>query len=203
MGEKNTGFSFRKPSAPALFLGVSVILAYALGCRSEPVSTPASEAPEVAQTPGVAVAGSSPTPAATPLSADFLFPVLTPAPAAAERDAPVVLTEEPAPAFTEEEPREDPETCLTLEASPNRVDVYGSSGLAVQLTVRARNRCSQAFSGRRVFFRAYATAPGGFDLASATGRFTGTIPAWGSSDTLIALDCDPTRVERYRVELVR
>jgi len=182
---------------------VVAILAYALGRGSQPVPARAATPPEAMEVSEVTPAEPSAVPEPTPLHADFTFPVMTPALAAVDEGAlPAAPTAEPAPALPEEESREDPETCLTVDAAPNRVEVYGKSGPAVQLAVRTRNRCGRAFSGRHTYFRVYATAPGGFTLSSATGRFDGTIPAWGSAETLIALDCDPTRVARYRVELV-
>lgn len=203
MREKNSDSSFWKLAAFASLVVVIAILAYELGRGRQPVPSRAAIPPEATEVSEVKPAEPSIVPEPTPLYADFTFPVMTPALAAAAESAlPAAPTAKPAPALLEEESREDPETCLTVAAAPNRVEAYGRSGPAVQLAVRARNRCGRTFSGRHIYFRVYATAPSGFDLSSATGRFDGTIPAWGSAETLIALDCDPTRVARYRIELL-
>jgi len=212
---KNADSSLWKPIAFGLFVVIIGILAYAMGRSSSPAPAPAvtpEAAPPADREPADTILTAGPTPSGV----DFTVPATSPAfpaiegngRAAVEQPAPTpapaeASPTESAPVSFDERPREDRESCLTLEATPNRVEVYGASGPAVQLIVRARNRCAIAFSGRVTYFRAYATAPGGFDLATAAGRFDGTIPAWGSAETLIALECDPTRVARYRVEIRR
>jgi hypothetical protein len=101
----------------------------------------------------------------------------------------------------EERPPDSPSRCLTLEASPSSVSAYGAGGAAVQLVVRARNGCVSSFSGPSTYFRAVATSYEGFDLGSAVGRFSGEIRPFGTAETLIAIEVDPTRVRSWRVEL--
>lgn len=110
-------------------------------------------------------------------------------------------TAEPAFLTAPSRPPDDPARCLTLEASPNSVTAYGSSGAAVQLVVRARNACTSGFSGPAVYFRAVAVSMEGFELSSATGRFSGEIRPYSTAETLIAIETDPTRVRTWRVEL--
>ena len=101
----------------------------------------------------------------------------------------------------EERPSDEPGQCLSLEATPNSVSAYGASGPAVQLVVRARNRCATAFSGPSTYFRVVAAGANGFPFATATGRFAGPIPAFGTAETLVAITGDATRVVSYRAEL--
>ena len=107
------------------------------------------------------------------------------------------------PAFLTEPPRppDEPERCLTLEASPSSVSAYGVSGPAAQLIVRARNACSTGFPGPQVYFRAVAVSMEGSELASATGRFSGEIRPYATAETLVAIETDLTRVRSWRVEL--
>lgn len=107
------------------------------------------------------------------------------------------------PAFLTEPPRppDDPERCLTLDARPSSVSAYGVSGPAAQLIVRARNGCSTGFPGPRVYFRAVAVSMEGSELASATGRFSGEIRPFSTSETFVAIETDLTRVRSWRVEL--
>ena len=212
MPAKNTDSSLWKPIALVLLVAVIAILAYAMGRGSRPVPAPDAR-PEAAP----AAEEARRVPAQMSSGADYTVPAVTPSLRGIEGDAraPVEQPPQPAPpafeappaestpALLAEEPREDPQSCLSLEAAPNRVEVYGASGPAVQLAVRARNRCGRNFSGPRTYFRVSAIAPGGFELASATGHFDGNIPAWGSAETLVAVVCDPTRVAQYRVELWR
>jgi len=117
------------------------------------------------------------------------------APAPAEPPAPP-----PMPPI-EERPEDEPGQCLSLEATPNSVSAYGAAGPAIQLVVRARNRCATAFSGPSTYFRVVAAGANGFPFATATGRFAGPIPAFGTAETLVAITGDVTRVATYRAEL--
>lgn len=106
----------------------------------------------------------------------------------------------PMPAI-EERPEDEPGQCLSLEATPNSVSAYSATGPMIQLVVRARNRCATAFSGPSTYFRVVAAGANGFPFASATGRFAGPIPAFGTAETLVAITGDVTRVATYRAEL--
>lgn len=110
-------------------------------------------------------------------------------------------TAEPAVLSAPSRPHDDPSRCLTLEASPNSVSAYGSSGPAVQLVVRARNACASGFTGSAVHFRAVAVSMEGSELSSATGRFSGEIRPYSTAETLIAIETDLTRIRTWRVEL--
>ncbi len=141
-------------------------------------------------------------------SATFEVPVAIPAeeqpatPAIVPTDvARIAPAAPPEPAAAPEPPRDEPSRCLTLEASPSSVSAYGSAGPAVQLVVRARNGCATGFSGPSTYFRAVAVSMEGFELGSATGRFSSEIRPYGTAETLVAIEADPTRVRTWRVEL--
>ena len=125
--------------------------------------------------------------------------------------APATATEVPPPteappppppvAAIEERPEDEPSGCLSLEATPNSVSAYGAAGPAIQLVVRARNRCATAFAGSSTYFRVIAAGANGFPFASVNGRFSGPIAPFGTAETLVAITGDVTRVATYRAEL--
>lgn len=192
------GSSSLKAIALLLLVAAVGILAYGMGRRRG----------QYEPQPAVGLPASAETPAPNPAIAEAKAPTVTPAP---EVPPPVAAQppSAPAPPARSEEPpaaesrREDTSTCLTLWATPEHVDAYGAVGPAIQLKVHAQNRCSRSFSGSSVYFRASATGAGGYELASATGRFQGEIPGSGNAETLIALQVDPTRVMVWKVELAQ
>jgi hypothetical protein len=121
--------------------------------------------------------------------------------AAAEEPASAQL--DPSPALDwpppQERPADTPARCVQLTASPSNVSAFGSSGEVVQLVVRAQNGCGTNFDS--AYFRAYALAPDGRELASAAGRFPGGVLAGGSAETLIALRTKPALGLTYRAEI--
>lgn len=211
---ENMGSSSWKRFAVILGLVVVAVLAYQLGRRDqpalEPILVPRNEslesepATKTEQAPRPASAATAAEPSAVPY-----LPRAPGEPVVGQPEAlPSPLPEAPpegdsgASLFFEEK-KEDPASCLTPEAFPKSVEVFGASGRAVQLTVRVRNTCAKPFIGAQTYFRVYAVSHNGFDLASARGHFYGTIPAMGSAETLISVESDPRQVGRYRVEILQ
>jgi hypothetical protein len=186
---------FRKPSMDRtnrrkylLVAGAIALAACRIGERSQPAESVA---------PAQAAAPADPAPTAEPVvltESSATIEVAVGEPAAEPTAEPAFLTEP-------QRPPEDPERCLTLDAQPSSVSAYGVSGPAAQLIVRARNGCSTGFPGPRVYFRAVAISMEGFELASATGRFSGEIRPFSTAETLVAIETDLTRVRSWRVEL--
>jgi len=137
------------------------------------------------------------TPPQPESGATFVLPVLeieerpTPAPA-----PPAAVAFPP----RENRPADSPARCILLQAYPSSVSAYGVSGEVVQLVVRARNGCFTNFGGAS--FRAVAVGPEGREVAAASGRFSGAIPAGGSAETLIAIPTKPSPGLSYRAEVL-
>lgn len=176
--------------------GAIALVAWQLGRKAErqalreaPAPAPAAAVPD-----GIA-ADPAPPPAA---EAEAIYEV----PVAAPEERPTAPPD-PQPAATwppaEDRPADTPARCLMLQAHPSNVSAFGSSGEVVQLVVRAQNGCGTNFGSAS--FRAVAIGPDGREVASASGRFPGGVPAGGSTETLIALRTRPALSLTYRAEV--
>lgn len=147
--------------------------------------------------PAAALTASEQRPAERESEATFVVPILE----ATERPVPA-----PAPRLAvpfpprEDRPADSPARCIMLQAYPSSVSAYGVGGEVVQLVVRAQNGCSANFGSAS--FRVAAVGPDGREVVSASGRFSGAIPAGGSAETLIAIPTKPSLRLTYRAEVL-
>lgn len=188
--------------------GVIALAAYETGRRSAREAAAVPGQPDAGATGGVPAPREPAPPDSPPVESGATIEVplgeRVPTPAPTEVPPPPDPTAPPAPPplpAIEERREDEPGSCLTLEATPNSVSAYGASGPAVQLVVRARNRCATAFSGPSTYFRVTAAGANGFPFATVNGRFSGSIPPFGTAETLVAITGDVTRVASYRAEL--
>jgi len=177
--------------------GAIALVAWQLGRKAErqtlreaPAAAPAAAVPD-----GIAADPALPPPAA---EAEAIYEV----PVAVPEERPTARPEPPPAAAwqaAEDRPADTPARCLMLQAHPSNVSAFGSSGEVVQLVVRAQNGCGTNFGSAS--FRAVAIGPDGREVASASGRFPGGVPAGGSTETLIALRTRPALGLTYRAEV--
>jgi hypothetical protein len=177
---------------------LTVAAALVVHCRArlEPAQ-PANDPPRSRVAAENAVPASEPAPAPTPVSMEessATIEVAVAEPVSTPTAEPVALTAPPRPA-------DDPARCLTLDASPAAVSAWGSTGGAVQLSVRARNACATGFPGGSTAFRAVAVSMEGTELGSAIGRFGAGIRPYATAETVVGIEVDVTRVRAWRVEL--
>lgn len=200
-----------KAIALLLIGGAIALAAYEIGRRSSQAAAPVSERPDASAgdlapaAPREAVR-LEPSPVESGTTIEIPLGGELPGAPATETEAPSPVEQAAAPApapllSIEERPEDEPNRCLTLEATPNSVSAYGAAGPAIQLVVRARNGCATAFSGQSTYFRVVAAGANGFPFASVNGRFSGPIPAYGTAETLVAITGDATRIATYRAEL--
>lgn len=178
-----------------LLAGIGAV-AWIGGRRAERAALIEQAVRERAEAPASPVTGEAPPPeravAAEEQSATLEVTVAPPVPEPTAETA--FLSVAPRPA-------DDPGRCLTLEASPSSVSAYGATGPALQLVVLARNSCATGFRGESTDFRVVAVSMEGTELAAASGRFRGEIKPYSTSETLVAIEADPTRIRSWRVEL--
>lgn len=178
--------------------GAIALVAWQLGRKAErqalreaPAPAPAAAVPD-----GIAADPAPPPPRAAEAEAIYEVPV------AAAEERPTAPPDPPPPSAwppAEDRPADTPARCLMLQAHPSNVSAFGSSGEVVQLVVRAQNGCGTNFGSAS--FRAVAIGPDGREVASASGRFPGGVPAGGSTETLIALRTRPALSLTYRAEV--
>ena len=183
-----------------LLVGAAIAAAaWQLGRKTEREAlrdgSPAAAPAETPDAPAAPPPVEADEPASSEVEAVYEVPV------GAEEPVPAPPDPSPAPVWPPPEERraDTAERCIQLTAHPSNVSAFGSSGEVVQLVVRAQNGCGTNFDS--AYFRAFAIAPDGREVAAASGRFPGGVRAGASAETLIALRTKPAMGLTYRAEI--
>jgi hypothetical protein len=86
--------------------------------------------------------------------------------------------------------------CLALRAEQD-TSVESPSG--IQVRVYGTNRCSEDVSGNGYRFKVSVLSSGRGVIGTQTGHFYGTIASGETAETILFVECDPSRVGSIEV----
>jgi hypothetical protein len=90
----------------------------------------------------------------------------------------------------------DDRGCVALSGAPDTA-TYVAAGLRVVVT--ARNTCAEDLAGESLRFKVTVRSKNGGTAGTQKGRFSGTLRAYASAETVVLVPCEPERAGEIEV----